>query len=153
MSLLRLCRPDSQSSDRERQWYSNYLNLHLAHDAVMLDDADKSLAQSRATTAAHARRTAGDDVELPAEDENSMVHIGNQTTNHIQPPAVMGTIAKLALAAGMAAIGAGLPAAAWLAKDFLRPAAAPAAPAAPSIDTNSVFDFDIVNPDPQEGGK
>lgn len=91
-----------------RQW----VGIRLAHEAAMLDDANKLLKAQRELAAAHARKTMGD--ALQPEQEADMIHVGDQVTNVHNPPqlpsAAKAGLSKLATAGLMAlalATGAG----------------------------------------------
>lgn len=144
MGLLTMKRPGPESPEQEHQWFHRFLNLQLAHDGVMIDDAQKTLAQQRAMAASHAKATTLDKGAFPPSEDDSMVHIGDQVTNQF-PGTKFGALAKAGLIALAIGSGVGIPAAVMML------AKSPAASVVPSfVDTNSKFDFDLVNPDPAE---
>lgn len=76
------------------QWWKT----RLAHEAMMLQDAQQTLKQDRAATKAHTENTHG----RPMETENDdMIHIGDHVTVQ-QPAQAKGGVSKLA-AAGLVA--------------------------------------------------
>lgn len=105
-----------------------WAKIRLAHQATMVDDAQKVLAQARELTRAHQERTTGP--ALGAEEE-SMIHIGDQVTM-TPAPAPARSLAPLLwaglLAAASALGGAGLVAALL---PRIGPALAPSSPVGP----------------------
>ncbi|HUG91377.1 MAG TPA: hypothetical protein VML55_11115 [Planctomycetaceae bacterium] len=108
-----------------------YGRLKLAQEAKDLDDARKVLATDREVVRAHHRRTLGEQFRQEGDDDG-MIHIGDRHEHvHVTEthPAngrtglLSGPLAKLALAAGLAASGAGAGAGAVLLLDALRPSA------------------------------
>lgn len=100
-----------------------WARARLAHEAVMLEDAQQVLRQARAGVRGHpSTAAAADDV---SEDAN-MIHIGDQVTHHhAAPPAKSssGLWLKGLIGAGLMATGIGLPAGAWmLASALTKPA-------------------------------
>jgi hypothetical protein len=112
-------------------WEKKFLGIRLAHEGMMLDDAQKLLTQQRALVKAHGAEHFPGSTDA-AEDDN-MIHVGDATIhNNHQAPQGMGGIGKLLAGA---AIGVGLLAtggagALGLAA-LLKPAAAIVVPAAP----------------------
>ena len=135
-----------------------YGRLKLAQEAKDLDDARKVLATDREVVRAHHRRTLGEQFRQEGDDDG-MIHIGDRHEHvHVSethPPAggpgpLAGRLAKLALAAGLAASGAGAGAGAVLLLDALRPAPAPAPPAASdhgTADHDTRFELRLGPPD------
>lgn len=106
--------------------------IHLAHQAMMLDDANKLLAINRQQIKAHGRMMC----DSPQFDEESMgIHIGD--VNIQRPPAEFqfGGLTPLFKALLAAGLGAGLLATGGVSvlslASLLRPAANAAAPIAP----------------------
>lgn len=95
-----------------------WARARLAHEAVMLEDAQQVLRQARAGVRGHDPATA----EQPSPaDDSSMIHIGDLVQHHHAPPANgMGQLAKGLIGAGLLATGLGLPAGAWLIADALK---------------------------------
>jgi hypothetical protein len=98
-----------------REW----ARTRLAHEAVMLQDAQQTLALDRARTSAHQREFLGSAFVEPAAD---MIHIGDvhqvvpQTVAVPAMPATppvaqqkgLGTLSKAAIGAALIATGAGI---------------------------------------------
>ena len=80
-----------------------------------------------------------EDEDMHIGDDNSVIHqylpASGSTT---------GTLAKLALGAGMLATGVGVPIGGWLIADALNKKPEPTAPAVPTIDTDTLFDLELV---------
>ncbi len=77
--------------------------------------------------------------------EGEEMHIGddNRVTHQYLPPQKQGgTLLKLALAAGLAATGIGVPASAYLVIDAIKNIKQPEA--APPVDTDTLFDLKLV---------
>jgi len=96
-----------------QQW----AGVRMAHEAMMLDDADKLLKQNREQIAAHYKAMG---LETQPE-EPSVIHVGNVTNNHAAPVAAapppaaqpatsgLGTLAKFGVGAALLGSGAAVP--------------------------------------------
>lgn len=92
-------------SDLDQTATKAWPRLRAAHEAVMLDDARRVLAESRRQVEAHAR-SHGLDGQAGLDD----MIVGDVTINQQTPPARTGpgTLAKLALAGALAAGSGGI---------------------------------------------
>ena len=104
----------SNSSDR-------WIGLRVAHEAAMVEDLQQTLRMDREVVRKHNG--------LPASEGEEM-HVGDSIHNHYavaSPPTVatvakgVGTLGKLAIAAGLLASGAGVGALVPLALGALKP--------------------------------
>ena len=94
--------------------------LSLAHEAVMLADTAKVLAQSRKIVAKHTGVDAGNG--KPVAESEEMIHIGDRYEEVAKSSPVGGAILKGLLGAGLLATGVGAPVGAWLISDAIRSA-------------------------------
>lgn len=99
-------------------------HARLAHEAVMMEDAQKLLAQNRRGTALQQARMAG--VPLQPE-EDSMIHIGDKL-EVAAPFAKKGLSLLLGAVLAMSGLGGGLGLAALLLPRLSPPTAVPAGP-------------------------
>lgn len=117
------------------QWWQT----RLAHQAVMLQDAQKVLAQDRAGTQAHLEGAHDRPLENGTDD---VIHIGDQITNH---PAAKG-MSRFG-AAGIALAAAAMPTALAAYLALKEPSATPApAPNSTTINTNKGFLLELIPP-------
>lgn len=104
--------------DPALQTAEEWARLRLAHEAVMLGDAQQVLLQQRAVVDAHNRVLLGAAYQPPSEPD--MVHIGDvvyQQPTAAEPaaPRGLGTLGKVAATAALALGGGGAGAGgAWL---------------------------------------
>lgn len=111
-----------------RELLQQWVGLRMAHEAVMVEDAQALLKQNREQVAAHYRNNG---LETTPE-EPSVIHVGN-VTNHLAPAAApaaqpssgLGALAKLGIGAALLGSGAAVP----LAVNSLWPDDKPAAEA------------------------
>lgn len=73
---------DPEAIQRAHRW----ADLRLAHEAMMLNDANKVLADGRAQQQAHSMNYAGPNY-IPPGPNDDMIHVGNTTQNHFHQPA------------------------------------------------------------------
>lgn len=100
-------------SSLDEKVLGQWARARLAHEAVMLEDAQAVLRQARAGVRGHHRTSAEPESE-------SMIHIGDLVQHHHPPqPSGIGQFAKAAIGAGLLATGLGIPAGAWLIADAL----------------------------------
>ena len=117
-----------------------WASLRTAHEALMVDDAQQLLRLDREVIRKHHG--------LPATTEDEVIHVGDiyQTTS--QSPKVatvakgVGTLGKLAIAAGLLGSGAGIGAAIPLALEFLKPD--PVAVVDTDTDTDTQFELRLL---------
>jgi len=85
-------------------------------------------------------RPEGEDMHIG--DDNSVIH------QYLQPQqkqgSVVGSLAKMALGAGLLATGIGVPAGGYLIWDALKNQPTPVIPADPTIDTNTEYEVELV---------
>ncbi|MFK7776854.1 MAG: hypothetical protein QM501_01870 [Gimesia sp.] len=96
--------------------------------------------QSLANKAAHKA------LNLPMDDEMQINTTDNRVTNNYGAKKPGGTLLKLALAAGLAATGVGIPASAYFVIDAIRDMEKPA-PVTPAstTDSDTLFDLELVD--------
>jgi hypothetical protein len=120
----------------------------MGHEAVMLQDAQEVLAQSRKTVAAHHKANG-----LDGPDDMGTINLGDTTIYNAQQPQApakpgLSGLAKAGIAVAAAAAlggGVGLPLALPSIIDALKPAVQPASPSI-DTDTDTVFDLFIGAP-------
>lgn len=140
---------ENQQTDHPMQQVAvDVAKLRLAHEAMMLADAQAVLKADRAGVNAHNKEMLGAECGAPSGDD--MIHIGNVTYTQQQPapqPASTGmsTLGKVATGAALLLGGAGVGAAIPLAIDALRPE--PAVEAPEFVDTDTDTQFRLVLPD------
>lgn len=119
----------------------------LAHEAVMLQDAQDLLTQQRKAVAAHHQNNG----LTGADDDVGNIIVGDTTINHAPPqqkPGLSGLAKAGIVAAAAAALGGGvgLPLALPSIINALKPAAAQ-----PSVDTDTDTMFDLFIGAPKNG--
>lgn len=148
--------PGSNGSPLNQDLLDKWAKVRLAHEAMMVQDAQEQLAQSRRAVSEHYKANGFD---MPDEDMGS-IHIGDQYTTPAPAapaPAALSGLAKAGIVtAGALALGggAGLPFALPSIIEALKPAAAVVAPVQPpapgptitDTDTDTVFDLFIGPP-------
>lgn len=109
------------SSLLDEKLLGQWARARLAHEAVMLEDAQAVLRQARAGVRGHQSASVAPSSPLPEAEGESMIHIGDLVQHHhAPPPSGLGQLAKAAIGAGLLATGLGIPAGAWMIADALR---------------------------------
>ena len=114
----------------------------LAHQGVMLEDAQRTLAADREATKEHQRKTLGHEVDV---EDDMGVHIGDTVVNHTQAPrnhgmSYLGKAAAVALGLGAFGLGFGIPVALMLAKER---------PTVVDTDTDTQYQIGFIKDDDQ----
>ena len=111
----------SPPAGKPQTWQDKQLDrrvsVRLAHEAVMLDDAQQLLAQDRVIRQDHYGRFVAESDDMTAadtDDDDGGVKIGDTYNYPPPPPPPNDTLGKLLAGAGLLAAGAGL--AWWLAQ-------------------------------------
>ena len=108
------------SRDKTQRAAEGTAGIRTAHDAMMLDDGAKVLAEARKQVAGYASNNG---IKNGHEEEGGMIHVGDKLTYNESKPSLIPGLAKLALGAGLLATGIGAPVAAYMLKDALLPKA------------------------------
>lgn len=126
----------------------NYPKVLLAAKSTLVNDQAQSLRLQR-EKAERNQQMGAEAVGMPGLMNNAgdddVVNVGNETHYHAAPPApprpgIGGTLAKLAIGAGLIATGVGVPVGGYLIADAIRnaPVVAPV-----KVPPQKSFDFDL----------